>query len=104
MTKAKITVPGCVNTDGMISVSAPQLLEKLQAAGMPEDVITVIRSWLRKQTANVIVGGKTSQDICLENMVFQGTVWGPSLWNAFYAVSRRFIQKRDIQEIIFADD
>ena len=42
--------------------------------------------------------------MCLEDMVFQGTVWGPPLWNAFYADSRRPIQKCGFQEIIFADD
>ena len=85
-------------------VSAPRLLAKLRARGMPEDVVDVIQSWLRKRTAHVIVGGKQSEAICLEDMVFQGTVWGPPLWNAFYADSRRPIQKCGFQEIVFADD
>ena len=42
--------------------------------------------------------------MALENMVFQGTVWGPSLWNAFYADAKQAIHKHAFKEIIFADD
>ena len=85
-------------------VSATRLLAKLQARGMPDDVIKVIQSWLRKRTANIIVSGEQSKEVHLQDMVFQGTVWGPPLWNSFYADSRHPIQKHDFQEIIFADD
>jgi hypothetical protein len=85
-------------------VSANRLLEKLQARGMPKDLLDVISSWLRKREAKVIVGGKESRPMSLEDMVFQGTVWGPPLWNSFYADSKRPIQKCSFQEIIFADD
>ena len=71
---------------------------------MSQDVLDVISSWLRKRAANVIVGGKESEAMFLEGMVFQGTVWGPPLWNSFYEDSRRPIQKCDFHEIIFADD
>ena len=40
----------------------------------------------------------------LKDMVFQGTVWGPPLWNVFYADARHAIQKHSFEEIIFADD
>ena len=85
-------------------VSACKLLEKLRARGMPEDVYAVVQSWLRKRTAHVIVGGSKSDPMALENMVFQGTVWGPPLWNSFYADARRPIQKAGFQESVFADD
>ena len=85
-------------------VSASRLLEKLGARGIPEDLYAVIKSWLRKRLAHVIVGGSQSDPMALENMVFQGTVWGPPLWNSFYADSRRPIQKAGFQEIVFADD
>ena len=52
-------------------VSAQRLVAKLKARGMPDDVMDVIQSWLRKRTANVIVGGKESNAMCLEDMVFQ---------------------------------
>ena len=85
-------------------VSANRLLEKLRARGMPQDLLDVISSWLRKRAAKVIVSGKESRSMVLKDMVFQGTVWGPPLWNSFYAESSRPIRKCDFQEIIFADD
>ena len=85
-------------------VSASRLLSKLRAKGIPEDLLKVIQSWLRKRRAQVIVGGEASDSMALENMVFQGTVWGPTLWNSFYADSRRPIRMHDFSEIIFADD
>ncbi len=85
-------------------VSACRLLDKLRAKGMPDDLIKIIQSWLRQRSARVIVGGQESDNMTLENMVFQGTVWGPPLWNAFYADCRRPIRMCDFLEIIFADD
>ena len=85
-------------------VSACRLLDKLRAKGMPDDLIKVIQSWLRQRSARVIVGGQESGNMALENMVFQGTVWGPPLWNSFYADSRRPIRMSEFSEIIFADD
>ena len=85
-------------------VSACRLLEKLRAKGMPDDLIKVIQSWLRQRSARVIVSGQESDSMTLENMVFHGTVWGPPLWNSFYADSRRPIRMSDFSEIIFADD
>ena len=41
---------------------------------------------------------------CLSRPVFQGTVWGPPLWNTHYADSKRPIRKSGFQEIVFADD
>ena len=66
-------------------VSACHLIEKLQAKGLPGDLINVVRSWLRQRRARVIVEGEESVSMTFENMVFQGTVWGPPLWNVFYA-------------------
>ena len=37
-------------------------------------------------------------------MVFQGTVLGPTLWNAFYGDSKAAINACDFTEIVFADD
>ena len=85
-------------------VSAERLIAKLRARGIPEDLQDMIQSWLRKRSAHVIVGGQKSEAMTLEDMVFQGTVWGPPLWNTFYADSRRPIRKEGFKEIIFADD
>jgi len=85
-------------------VSTKRLISKLRARGMPDDVLQVVESWLRRREAEVIVGGVASNRMTLENMVFQGTVWGPSLWNVFYADARQAIHKHAFEEIVFADD
>ena len=64
----------------------------------------MMQSWLRKRAAHVVVSGHKSDAMTLVDMVFQGTVWGPPLWNAFYADSRRPIRNSGFVEIIFADD
>ena len=85
-------------------VSTSRLLQKLQARGMPEDLVALIGSWLRHSSAEVVVGGCHSAKLCLENMVYQGTVWGPSPWNAFYGDARQAVRACHFLEIIFADD
>jgi hypothetical protein len=40
----------------------------------------------------------------LMDMIYQGTVWGPWLWNIFYEDSREAINKASFQEIVYADD
>ena len=37
-------------------------------------------------------------------MVFQGTVWGPMLWNVFYEDASKAIRSKAFTEIVFADD
>ena len=40
----------------------------------------------------------------MNNMVYQGTVWGPPLWNCFYKDARSAIRAVDFTEIVYADD
>ena len=40
----------------------------------------------------------------LSNQVFQGTCWGPVLWNLFYEDSNTAIENADFTEVKFADD
>lgn len=40
----------------------------------------------------------------LENMVFQGTVLGPPLWNIFYADAKAAIQELQYEESIYGDN
>ena len=84
-------------------VSQTLLLEKLQAAGVSEDMLRFIGSYLQSRRSTVIVGGSTSQEFILEDTVFQGTVLGPRFWNVFFddvsaAVPAEFQSKK------FADD
>ena len=40
----------------------------------------------------------------LRNMVFQGTVWEPTLWNAFYKDSQRPVKDAGFTEEVYADN
>ena len=62
------------------------------------------KAWLEKGIAYVMVHGEKSNPISLVDMVFQGTVLGPPLWNIFYADCSRPVQKKGFNESIFADD
>ena len=63
-----------------------------------------MRSWLKNRTGFVIVNGKQSDPMGLFNMVFQGTVWGPSLWNAFFGDCVCAISRCGFEAVIYADD
>ena len=69
-------------------VSSDRLLEKLKAKGINAQICNVLSSWLRPRTAYVIIGGSRSSVLQLKNMVYQGTVLGPALWNTFYEDAR----------------
>ena len=68
------------------------------------EILNVIQSWLSDRTARVAVGGKLSKDMNIHNMVYQGTVLGPPLWNIFYADAAVAVNLLGFLEIIFADD
>ena len=67
-------------------VDAELLMHKFESFTLDAIVLAVLRSWLRDRSAFVIVNGKRSKRIQLRNMVYQGTVWGPILWNAFSGI------------------
>ena len=64
-------------------VSVDRLISKLKAKRVNKVIIDVLTSWLRSRRAHVVVGGSRSEEFTLSDMVFQGTVWGPPLWNTF---------------------
>ena len=95
----------CADVSGAFDrVRADRLLEKLKAAGVPEKWLQVFRSWLRERTARVAVGGSFSDAMLLRDMVFQGTVWGPQFWNAFFADARQATRAKGFEEEVYADD
>ena len=61
-------------------------------------------SWLQQRSTQVVVEGRRSNKMLLKNMVFQGTVLGPTLWNLFHEDARRAIHESGFVEIAFADD
>ena len=102
--KRKIAVY-CSDVSGAFDkVNARRLLRKLKAKGVPEDILRVLKSWLAARKARVAVGGKYSRDMDMQDMVYQGTVLGPPLWNVFYADAATAVHVYEFLEIIFADD
>ena len=75
----------CSDVSGAFDrVRLERLVAKLRAKGVPENWIALFTSWLRDRKAVVVVGGTHSKTMVLGDMVFQGTVWGPPLWNTYF--------------------
>jgi hypothetical protein len=79
-------------------------LQKLKAKGVHPQIICVLRDWLGERESFVIVDGVRSLTSSLKNPVYQGTVWGPPLWNVFYEDARHTVNDKGFTERIFADD
>lgn len=76
-------------------VSNNLLPTKLAEYGVPAQYLDFLNSYLLACEARVIVEGTLSNAILLADMVFQGTVLGPTLWNAFFAdIATRVQQQR----------
>ena len=95
----------CSDVSGAFDkVNSRRRLQKLRARGVPDAILLVIQSWLYERRARVAVGGKFSRDMKIGNMVYQGTVLGPPLWNIYYADAATAVKVHRFLEIIFADD
>jgi hypothetical protein len=95
----------CADVSGAFDkVRSERLLKKLTAQGICPTYVRVIESWLQERIAKVVVGGACSTDLRMVNMIFQGTVLGPMLWNCFYADAHVAVRSVDFEEIVFADD
>jgi hypothetical protein len=89
---------------GGTSEETARLLLKLQAKGIHPKLIKLIGSWLEPRRATVAVGGEKSSPFRIQDMVFQGIVLGPRLWNLFFEDAAASIKEWMYEEIIFADD
>ncbi len=85
-------------------ISSHRLHAKLQASGLHPSVVRVLESWLQPRTAEIVVNGSRSRPLRMVNMIYQGTVFGPCLWNLFYSDVRIAVHASGFTEIIFADD
>ena len=85
-------------------VNAARLVRKLASCGVDRRLLKVIQSWLRDRKARVVVAGAESTEFRLCNMVFQGTVWGPPLWNAYFGDSSCVLRELGFCVVIYADD
>ena len=85
-------------------VSATRLQEKLRAHGITPELVAVLVFWLRQPKARVVIAGDSSGEMTLGDMVYQGTVLGPQLWNLFFGDARDAIGLAEFLEMIYADD
>jgi len=85
-------------------VSCELLLSKLERSIIHRDLLKVISSWLVGRVGKVIVQGASSVNFLLKNMCFQGTVWGPALWNIFFSDAPLAMRRCAFKEIMYADD
>jgi hypothetical protein len=51
-----------------------------------------------------VAGGAKSRPFTIKDMVFQGTVLGPQLWNSFFEDAKKAINELFYEEVIFADE
>ena len=77
---------------------------KLSQTGLPDSFLQFLDSYLLPREGKVSVEDAVSEAFTLADMVFQGTVLGPSLWNTFFADVTHDIAapRQDFQ--LFADD
>ena len=95
----------CSDVSGAFDrVELERMVEKLRATGIDERLANVLESWLRQRSAKVLVNGKESSEFALQNMVYQGTVLGPTLWNIFFADAAGPIRDCGFVEKVYADD
>ena len=95
----------CSDVSGAFDrVPSEKLLEKLSRRGVHPQLLAIIRSWLEPRSAHVIVDGVRSRPRRLANSVYQGTVWGPPLWNTYFADAACPVNSLGFLETIFADD
>ena len=85
-------------------VSSKRLVLVLSKLHLHEDIFKLLSSWLECRSAYVIVDNERSRHFCLKDMVFQGTVLGPPLWNLFFASIREVVNALSFKEVVFADD
>ena len=81
-----------------------RLRAKLCRAGIHPRICSLLQSWLEPRRSAVVVKGASSAPKPLQNSVYQGTVWGPPLWNIHFADARLAVTAEGFTEVIFADD
>ena len=84
-------------------VDSDLLLTKLESSGLNDKLIGVIRSWLRQRASFVIVNCNICEAMHLLNIAYQGTVWGPPLWNVFFGDCVCSISCCGFDVVVYAD-
>ena len=79
-------------------------MKKIEQAGVNEEFITFIKAYLAERSAIVVVNGKSSSNMRLSNMISQGTVLGPLLWNELFKDLDDGVEDESASINKFADD
>ena len=85
-------------------VDSSKLVAKLRQLGVNDVFVDLLESYLRPRSAKVAVNGADSHEFELQNMLYQGTVLGPNLWNVFFADVHGPAEATGCKERKFADD
>ena len=80
------------------------LVRKIRSSGLSPCLVRILESWLDDRVAEVVVGGQAAAPAPLRNSVYQGTVWGPPLWNLHYESARHSVNKCGFRELAYAND
>ena len=80
------------------------LIGKLAELGLPSSFLDFLNSYLLQREGYVSVENASSSAMVLCDMVFQGTVLGPPLWNAFFGDVATQVPTGSQIMNIFADD
>ena len=95
----------CSDVSGAFDrVESERLLAKWLSCNLHPKLLKLISSWLEFRHGFVVVNGPCSVASLLRNKFFQGTVWGPGLWNTFFGDARRALHSRGFTKTTFADD
>ena len=85
-------------------VWTPLLMKKLWRSGLNAELLKFLENYLTEHSRKIAVNGDFSDAFELSNMVYQGTVLGPVLWNVFFSDISSVMAKIHGTEAKFADD
>ena len=85
-------------------VDADKMVRKLRRIGLSDQLLRLFEDYLSPRRATVAVDGSESYEFILQNMVFQGTVLGPTLWNIYFSDIHASAESGGARGQRFADD
>ena len=85
-------------------VARERILWKLAGLGVAPAFLDFLNSYLLPREGRVAVEGAMSESMTLCDMVYQGTVLGPTLWNSFFGDVVQHVASDGQHVSLFADD
>ena len=79
-------------------------LAKCRRAGLHPKILRFLQSWLSGRCGIVVTRGKKLLIFFMSNMVFQGTVLRPLLWNIFFKDTGDILRNFGFIDVAFADE